>query len=134
MDAYKYGINFGTQCGYQRRSKELVNWLKKKRRLVFRDEIIGFLTGTLPPSRPECPSVSDVGAMTNLTRSNTLATSPPTSHRRRMPPTGQVDTVLDNDESSSSSAHSSKKRSVSYGDYYMDCPTPSQKRYRLDFD
>ncbi|RDD40765.1 UPF0472 protein C16orf72-like protein [Trichoplax sp. H2] len=131
MDAYKYGIDFGTQCGYQRRTKELVNWLKKKRRLVLREEIIGFLTGMLPPSRPECPSGNDVGSIANFSRSSTLATPPPTSHRRRMTPSSQVDAVIDNDESSSSS---SKKRSVSFADYYMDCPAPSQKRYRLEFD
>ncbi|XP_075232336.1 HUWE1-associated protein modifying stress responses [Lycorma delicatula] len=40
----------GVQCGYQRRTKELLSWARKKRRNIRREDLISYLAGkALPP-------------------------------------------------------------------------------------
>ncbi|XP_044252447.1 UPF0472 protein C16orf72 homolog isoform X3 [Tribolium madens] len=37
------------QCGYQKRNKEILNWAKRKRRLICREDLLAYLSGKLPP-------------------------------------------------------------------------------------
>ncbi len=49
LDACKGHYDLGVSIGQQRKVKELVNWLrKKKRRVIRKDELITFLIGTNP--------------------------------------------------------------------------------------
>lgn len=51
LDAMKHGIEIGKQYAHQRRTKDILNWVKKKRRHIRRDEVIAYLCGRSPPPR-----------------------------------------------------------------------------------
>ncbi|XP_054284642.1 HUWE1-associated protein modifying stress responses-like [Macrosteles quadrilineatus] len=53
-EAIKRQGELGTQCGYQRRNKELLNWARKKRRHIRREELISYLAGKPLPPRTTC--------------------------------------------------------------------------------
>lgn len=42
--------DLGVQCGYQRRTKELLSWARKKRRHIRREELLSYLAGRSRPS------------------------------------------------------------------------------------
>ena len=42
--------DIGIQIGHQRRTKELVTWLRKRRH-IRREELLGFLAGKSPPPK-----------------------------------------------------------------------------------
>ena len=48
----KRGMELGKQIGHQRRTKDILSWLKKKRRHIRREELIAYLCGKSPPPRP----------------------------------------------------------------------------------
>lgn len=51
-DAVRRVGDLGMQSGYQRRTKELLNWARKRRRHIRREDLIAYLAGKpLPPSR-----------------------------------------------------------------------------------
>ena len=52
VDAMKRGMELGKQLGHQRRTKDILGWLKKKRRHIRREELIAYLCGKSPPPRP----------------------------------------------------------------------------------
>ena len=52
VDAMKRGMELGKQLGHQRRTKDILGWLKKKRRHIRREELIAYLCGKSPPARP----------------------------------------------------------------------------------
>lgn len=43
----------GKQCGYQKRNRELLNWAKRKRTLIRREDLLSYLSGKPPPPRRE---------------------------------------------------------------------------------
>lgn len=49
LDIQKRSIELGTQCGYQRRTKELISWAKKRRRHIRREDLIAYLADKSPP-------------------------------------------------------------------------------------
>ncbi len=49
IDAMRRGIELGKQLGHARRTRDLLSWVKKKRRHVRREELIGYLCGVSPP-------------------------------------------------------------------------------------
>ncbi len=50
-EALRRSSELGVQAGYQRRTREMLAWAKKRRRHIRREELIGFLTGkSLPGS------------------------------------------------------------------------------------
>uniref|UniRef100_A0A1B6KV06 Uncharacterized protein n=1 Tax=Graphocephala atropunctata TaxID=36148 RepID=A0A1B6KV06_9HEMI len=51
-DAIRRHGEIGTQCGYQRRNKELLNWARKRRRNIRREDLISYLAGKPLPPRP----------------------------------------------------------------------------------
>ncbi|XP_048868980.1 telomere attrition and p53 response 1 protein-like [Brienomyrus brachyistius] len=51
MDAHERSYDLGIQIGYQRRNKDVLAWVKKRRRTIRREDLIGFLCGKAPPSR-----------------------------------------------------------------------------------
>jgi hypothetical protein len=51
LDSCKLNLDLGVNIGQQRKIKELINWLrKKKRRYVRKDELISFLIGKQAPN------------------------------------------------------------------------------------
>lgn len=44
--------DLGIQSGYQRRNKELMNWARKRRRNIRREDLMAYLAGKQPPLRP----------------------------------------------------------------------------------
>lgn len=52
LDAMKRSFDYGVQCGIQKRNRELINWAKKKRRHIRREDLVGYLCGKNPPVRP----------------------------------------------------------------------------------
>lgn len=57
-DAIRRIGEMGVQCGYQRRNKELMNWARKKRRNIRREDLMAYLAGKPPPLRPHHSRVS----------------------------------------------------------------------------
>ena len=50
-DAHQRSHDLGIQIGYQRRNKEVLAWVKKRRRTIRREDLISFLCGKAPPPR-----------------------------------------------------------------------------------
>ena len=50
-DAHQRSHDLGIQIGYQRRNKEVLAWVKKRRRNIRREDLISFLCGKAPPPR-----------------------------------------------------------------------------------
>ena len=48
------GIDLGIDYGYQKRTREILNWLKKKKKAVKRDELLAFLSGLSQPVDLPC--------------------------------------------------------------------------------
>ncbi|XP_006007314.1 UPF0472 protein C16orf72 homolog [Latimeria chalumnae] len=51
VDAHQRNYDLGIQIGYQRRSKDVLAWVKKRRRTIRREDLISFLCGKAPPPR-----------------------------------------------------------------------------------
>lgn len=50
-DAHQRSHDLGIQIGCQRRNKEVLAWVKKRRRTIRREDLISFLCGKAPPPR-----------------------------------------------------------------------------------
>lgn len=44
--------DLGIEVGKQKRSKEIMNWARKKRRMIRREDLLAYLSGKPPPPRP----------------------------------------------------------------------------------
>ncbi|XP_067115203.1 HUWE1-associated protein modifying stress responses [Osmerus mordax] len=56
VEVHQRSYDLGIQVGYQRRNKEVLSWLKKRRRNIRREDLISFLCGKAPPPRnPRAP-------------------------------------------------------------------------------
>lgn len=51
-DAHQRSFDLGVQVGYQRRIKDVLEWVKKGRSIILREDLISFLCGKAPPARP----------------------------------------------------------------------------------
>ncbi|XP_076839774.1 HUWE1-associated protein modifying stress responses 1 [Brachyhypopomus gauderio] len=51
VDAHERSFDLGIQTGQQRRNKDVLAWVKKKRRTIRREDLISFLCGKAPPPR-----------------------------------------------------------------------------------
>ncbi|KAG9263856.1 telomere attrition and p53 response 1 protein [Astyanax mexicanus] len=51
VDAHERSYDLGIQTGHQRRSKDVLAWVKKRRRTIRREDLISFLCGKAPPPR-----------------------------------------------------------------------------------
>lgn len=51
-DAYQRSFELGVQVGYQRRVREVLEWVKKGRSIIRREDLISFLCGKVPPTPP----------------------------------------------------------------------------------
>ncbi|KAK1799116.1 hypothetical protein P4O66_007367 [Electrophorus voltai] len=51
VDTHQRSFDLGIQIGHQRRNKDVLAWVKKKRRTIRRDDLISFLCGKAPPPR-----------------------------------------------------------------------------------
>nr|XP_012803319.1 UPF0472 protein C16orf72 [Jaculus jaculus] len=51
-DAYQRSFELGVQVGYQRRVKDVLEWVKKGRSTIRREDLISFLCGKVPPAPP----------------------------------------------------------------------------------
>ncbi|TRY97068.1 hypothetical protein DNTS_027265 [Danionella cerebrum] len=72
VDSHKKSFDFGVQVGHQRRNKEVLAWVKKRRRNIRREDLISFLCGKAPPPRtsraaPKLTVVSPIRATTTDT-------------------------------------------------------------------
>ncbi|XP_051170757.1 telomere attrition and p53 response 1 protein [Leptopilina boulardi] len=52
VEGMKKCCELGTESGKQKRSKEIMNWARKKRRMIRREDLLAYLAGKPPPSRP----------------------------------------------------------------------------------
>lgn len=50
-DGIKRASDVAKQCGYQKRNRELLNWAKRKRTLIRREDLLAYLSGKPPPPR-----------------------------------------------------------------------------------
>lgn len=56
IESHRPVYDLGYQNGYQKRNRDLVSWLQKKKHTIRREELIAFITGrTPPPARNCCP-------------------------------------------------------------------------------
>lgn len=51
VDARQRSYDLGIHLGYQRRNKDVIAWVKKRRRTIRREDLISFLCGKVPPPR-----------------------------------------------------------------------------------
>ncbi|KAG8558405.1 hypothetical protein GDO81_016977 [Engystomops pustulosus] len=51
VDTHQRTFDLGIQVGYQRRNKDVLAWVKKRRRTIRREDLISFLCGKIPPPR-----------------------------------------------------------------------------------
>lgn len=51
MEAHQRSYELGIQIGHQRRNKDVLAWVKKRRRTIRREDLISFLCGKAPPPR-----------------------------------------------------------------------------------
>lgn len=51
MEAHQRSYDLGIHLGYQRRNKDVIAWVKKRRRTIRREDLISFLCGKVPPPR-----------------------------------------------------------------------------------
>lgn len=51
-DAYQRSFELGVQVGYQRRVRDVLEWVKKGRSIIRREDLISFLCGKVPPTPP----------------------------------------------------------------------------------
>lgn len=51
-DAHQRSFDLGVQVGYQRRIKDVLEWVKKGRSTILREDLISFLCGKVPPTPP----------------------------------------------------------------------------------
>ena len=50
IESQKRFSEYGFQCGQQKRNKELLAWIKKRKRHIRREDLIAFLSGANPQS------------------------------------------------------------------------------------
>lgn len=56
VEAHQHSYDLGIHLGYQRRNKDVLSWVKKRRRTIRREDLISFLCGKAPPPRnPRAP-------------------------------------------------------------------------------
>ncbi|XP_025025302.1 UPF0472 protein C16orf72 homolog [Python bivittatus] len=55
VDAHQRSFDVGIHIGYQRRNKDVLAWVKKRRRTIRREDLISFLCGKAPPPRNSRP-------------------------------------------------------------------------------
>ncbi|NP_001388118.1 HUWE1-associated protein modifying stress responses 2 [Rattus norvegicus] len=51
-DASQRSFELGVQVGYQRRVRDVLEWVKKGRSIIRREDLISFLCGKVPPTPP----------------------------------------------------------------------------------
>ncbi|KAJ3601559.1 hypothetical protein NHX12_032527 [Muraenolepis orangiensis] len=51
LEAHQRSFDLGIQLGHQRRNKDVLAWVKKRRRTIRREDLISFLCGKAPPPR-----------------------------------------------------------------------------------
>ncbi|XP_041072488.1 UPF0472 protein C16orf72 homolog [Carcharodon carcharias] len=51
LEAYRASLDLGVQAGYQRRNKEMLAWVKKRRHIIHREDLLSFLCRKSPPLR-----------------------------------------------------------------------------------
>ena len=52
LDVMKRCFELGTQYGTKRHKKEMLSWVKKRKRQMRRDDLIGYMCGKPPPPLP----------------------------------------------------------------------------------
>ena len=51
LESHQRSYELGVQRAYQRRNKDVLAWVKKRRRNIRREDLISFLCGKAPPPR-----------------------------------------------------------------------------------
>ena len=51
VEAHQRSYDLGIQIGHQRRNKDVLAWVKKRRRTIRREDLISFVCGKVPPPR-----------------------------------------------------------------------------------
>lgn len=51
MDSMRRCSELGIEMGRQKRCKEIMNWARKKRRMIRREDLLAYLAGKPPPPR-----------------------------------------------------------------------------------
>lgn len=51
MDSIRRCSELGVEMGRQKRCKEIMNWARKKRRMIRREDLLAYLAGKPPPPR-----------------------------------------------------------------------------------
>ncbi|XP_059510112.1 UPF0472 protein C16orf72 homolog isoform X2 [Stegostoma tigrinum] len=74
IEAHRRSYDLGIQVGYQRRNKDVLAWVKKRRRTIRREDLISFLCGKAPPPR-NTRAPPRLTVVTSPTRAPTTETS-----------------------------------------------------------
>ena len=60
--AHQRSFDLGIQVGHQRRIKDVLEWVKKGRSIILREDLISFLCGKVPPAPPPPSRISRMPA------------------------------------------------------------------------
>ncbi|XP_008138524.2 HUWE1-associated protein modifying stress responses [Eptesicus fuscus] len=76
VDTQQRSFDTGIQIGYQRRNKDVLAWVKKRRRTIRREDLISFLCGQVPPPRnSRAPPRLTVGSPNRATSTETSSSA-----------------------------------------------------------
>ena len=82
QDVCRRNLDLGIQYGNVRRTKEILNWARKRRRNIRREDLIAFLCGRPPPVRHRPASVSRSTSRVVMERSSPRLHAPSSSQSR----------------------------------------------------
>ncbi|GCC20800.1 hypothetical protein chiPu_0019368 [Chiloscyllium punctatum] len=124
LEAYRASLDLGVQAGYQRRNKEMLAWVKKRRHIIHREDLLSFLCRKSPPG-----AMANVSVRSGTPGSPTHGSSNSASVRRR----GSLQDVDLNSFIAEEMAHhldSSRKRAPAQCSDII-TESPSHKRSRM---
>lgn len=87
VDSMRRCSELGIESGKQKRSKEIMNWARKKRRMIRREDLLAYLAGKPPPPRhhshrsspkPRMMVCAQAPSSQNPAPSMVVTTTPPT--------------------------------------------------------
>lgn len=85
-DAQKRSLDLGISIGHQRRTRDIVAWVKKRRRHIKREDLLAFLCGKAPPGARMRPPHGVGVPRSPSDRSSPRTMSPPREAQRPMEP------------------------------------------------
>ncbi|PIK58831.1 putative UPF0472 protein C16orf72-like [Apostichopus japonicus] len=76
IESHRRSLDLGIKIGQQRRTRDVVAWAKKRRRFIHKEDLLAFLCGNSPPSRPRGVQLPRSSSDRSSPRSHTPSSPP----------------------------------------------------------